>query len=199
MTYRNLGVEPLSPVCPRYFAQLDLLLAPQACLLSVSDVRSYRDEALASQHFLVVARVAGYGLGQILNTGAKKKMDRSLLKEASVATVFNDTFQRSLETQVRGDDVNQLCISVANAFDAAAECLQVESVRQSRRPWITKATIEMVEARALARRDGNYDEEKRLHKLVRQSARRDRRAWLSDLAGTGAWKNLRRIRKRRSA
>ena len=57
VTYRGLGVVPMSEVSGKNFAQLDFMLIPQAELTRVRTIRSYRSEPLRSQHFILMAEV----------------------------------------------------------------------------------------------------------------------------------------------
>ena len=57
VTFRSAGVNPMGPVSPGNFAQLDVCLVAQSQLHDVADVKSCRSEALATQHFLVLVEV----------------------------------------------------------------------------------------------------------------------------------------------
>ena len=64
-------------------AQPDLLVVPQAELHHILDVRSLRAEALASHHFLVLARFARDLIARTFSTRtAKRTKDGTSLKEA---------------------------------------------------------------------------------------------------------------------
>ena len=47
----------MESICSSKFAQLDFLLMPYYSLNECADVRSLRSEALASQHFVIVADI----------------------------------------------------------------------------------------------------------------------------------------------
>ena len=83
VTYRNLGVAPMAQVTAGRFGQLDLLLVPQHDLHRLGDIRSYRAEPLASQHFLVVADFDG-ALQRRAQVVRHKPLDRRVLRDPEV-------------------------------------------------------------------------------------------------------------------
>ena len=56
--------------------------------------------------------------------------------------------------------------------------------------WISKPTMEVIELRKAARQTNDYAEEKRLHKLVRNMAKKDRTIWLNRLLEAGDWNQV---------
>jgi len=65
------------------------------------------------------------------------------------------------------------------------------------KPWISQATLDLVDRKRLARSQGSYVTEKLLRKQVQKSAKRDRANWLQDLAARGDWASLKMLRKGR--
>ena len=63
------------------------------------------------------------------------------------------------------------------------------------KPWISRQTMELIDARKESRASGEWDEERRLHKLIRAAAKKDKTDWLNDRLLTGGWKEIRRLRK----
>ena len=63
--------------------------------------------------------------------------------------------------------------SAVDHFAEAAAVLETDVVRDHRRPWISQRTLDIVGQRRLARREIDWQEEKRLNKLVNKSARQD--------------------------
>ena len=128
-TYRFPGTPPLQEVTSEKFRQLDFLLLPQLQLDSLLDLRSVRAEALASHHFLLVAKLAIVGGGRVTRNGPRPQtIDRSLLNCFEVAVSFRETFTRSLSPKVdeiAHCDINTHCCLVEDAFDEAAKVLQV--------------------------------------------------------------------------
>ena len=104
-------------------------------------------------------------------------------------------YLNNIAGQLPHHDVNQLCLHISGAFEAASETIQEERQSDKKRPWISARTLHLLDLRVVARTTNNFEEEIRLHKLVRQSAKKDRNNWLTELAGSGSWGALRRLRK----
>jgi hypothetical protein len=200
VTFRSPGTPPLQEICERKFATLDYLLVPQAMLEKVVDLYSCRSEALASQHFLLEARLSiGFDGTGLPHFAKKKQVDRTLLKKVDVAMSFNQVFQRSLAaTPLQRDsaDVNEIAEAVCGAFGDAAAVLETTAVKDRLRPWISQRTLDIVGQRRQSRRVSDWPEEKRLSKLAKKSARQDRREWLTDIAGANSWEQVRKLRRK---
>ena len=107
------------------------------------------------------------------------------MKGPTIAEAFSKFFADHL-TPVALQDADEMWANVGSAFNAAAEgTLKLKPVPKQRR-LISQITLNHIEARMLARPRNDYDEEQRVHKLVRQSAREERRDWLPDLAASGS-------------
>ena len=170
---------------PKRFAQLDLLLVCQADLHSILSLRSDRSEALASHHFQVRARIAAT-LEKLPCAAKKCRPDRAGLKIQSISRSFADMFEEHLQQRSEckqcGDiDIANRCI--AEAFTVAEAALGKTSVPKNR-PWISQATLDLIDLRQVACSSGDLEEEVRLHKMVRSSAITDRRTYLRGLAGS---------------
>ena len=61
--------------------------------------------------------------------------------------------------------------------------------------WISCWTLGLLEQRDVARRSADYDEEKKPDKLIKQSAREDRKKYLDVLFQNGDWHELKKVRK----
>ena len=200
VTFRSVGASPTDIVDTRNFAQLDLLLIPHGCMHNVIDIRSNRKEALASHHYLVTARIAvnlatDFG-SQASHKLVAKRFDRMALKDRSISSAFVELFKEALASKSSERDSGNLnCLSecVAAAF-AAAESALPEVHTSKRKPWISQSTLDLIEQRRLARTVNDFVEEAKLHKLVKKSAKSDRKKWLEDLAGSNTWANLRKLR-----
>ena len=75
--------------------------------------------------------------------------------------------------QLPHHDVNQLCLHNSGAFEAASETIQEERQSEKKRPWISAGTLHLLDLRIVARTTNDFEEEKKLHKFVRQSAKKD--------------------------
>ena len=88
----------------------------------ILDVRSLRAEALASHHFLVLARFARDLIARTFFTRtAKRTKDRTSLKEAQHSNAFAALFQGYAEQAAHGKngDINNISTSITEAFDYA--------------------------------------------------------------------------------
>ena len=92
------------------------------------------------------------------------------------------------------EDVNALSSSISKAFQSADVVLPTIGAQQ-RRPWIRHVTLDLIDLRFAARGRGDAVEEVRLKMEVHKSVRKDRRAWLDDLAGSGVWAKLRALKR----
>jgi len=148
VTFRTPGTPPLQEINPRNFAVLDYLLIAQNLLDRVVDIYSCRSEALASQHFLLEARLSIGGVdGSGVPKYKHKQIDRSLLKKDDVALSFNQVFQRSLAASPadsNGADIDEISKAVSTAFGEAAVVLETDAIKDRRRPWISQRTLDFV-------------------------------------------------------
>ena len=124
--------------------------------------------------------------------------DRQALKDPGAANRFANAFEESMRQQRSVGatcNVNQLNGRATAAFSDAAEKHPPRLSSSKRRPWISDSTMLLVSQRLEARHAQNDAEERRLNKCVKRAARRDRKAWLSNLASTGDWSSLRKLKK----
>ena len=196
VTYRRPGTPPLQTVDAQCFAQLDFVLASPANMHLFRDIRSDRTAALASHHFLLVASMLCQPMVSGVCNG--EQIDRGHLKDKQVAESFNTRFERYLGSRQSfrsNEDVNAVECIVAEAFTDAAQVLTSHVAAHAKRPWISGDTLKLIERRLQARMANDWQQERQIHKLVRASAKKDKRQYLTDLAGTGSWINLRKLRK----
>ena len=194
VTFRNAGIPPMQHVTPTDFATLDLCLVPQSQLHDVLNVYSCRAEPLASQHFLVVSEI-NCNI-PVVTKVRRRRLDFKPLVEDAVAKDFAKHFSENLpDICALNADVNDISATIGSAFDKAAASILREVPASKRKPWIGEATLAFIDRRRQARAVNDYSEEDRLHKLIRKSAKSDRRRWLQEVAGSGSWSSLRRLRK----
>ena len=84
---------------------------------------------------------------------------------------------------------------VLSAFSIASKTLPKQVVAR-KRPWISESTLNLIDARRLARSDNNYAEELRLSKLVRISAKNDKREYLQVELSSGSWNCVKKLRRK---
>ena len=64
----------------------------------------------------------------------------------------------------------------------------------AQRPWISRETLDLIEARDDVRIACNHGLETHLNKRIRQSAKRDRARWLYVIASSGPWHAIKQVR-----
>jgi hypothetical protein len=115
----------------------------------------------------------------------------------------------AIKTKVVNDFVLGMSGHVASSIDSRwdAMCENMQEVveenipvpdtaaRVANKPWISAGTLALIELGDAARHSSNYDLELQLRKDIKKSAKRDRSRWLEDLASTGYWKALRKLKK----
>ena len=87
------------------------------------------------------------------------------------------------------------CKRLNTALNAAAERHLPKHAFERKRPWISDATLDLIQQRQEARIAGDWEREKTLYKKTKLSVKRDRGAWLEDMLQTGDWSAVRKIRK----
>ena len=199
VTYYDLGAQPFSPMSPSNFAQLDLFLIPDAWLHRLVSVKSIREAGLASHHFLVNISmdVTVEKVDHLSSTEAHLVFDG--VKQAEVAQLIASSFDTAMQQQNGGDGIRSQSLDdhydvmISSMMTAAEQVLpQVRSV--AKRPWISPATLALIDQRSEARRDQQRALEIQLNAAIRKSSSRDREQWLNDLCISGDWKQVRKLR-----
>ena len=129
VTFRCPGTAPLEHISWNRFTQLDFVLATEDNRKAIQNLGSCRQAALASHHYLLVAKLAMETV--IVPPQARSMIDRSLLKDKSVASSFADGFHRFLDakTTIRASpDVNDVASTITQAFETASSVLEVSTV-----------------------------------------------------------------------
>ena len=86
---------------------------------------------------------------------------------------------------------------VCSHINATLECAEVvvpTLPQKHRKPWISIETLNLIDRRRDAALANRFEDERYLRKLVKKSARGDRRHWLISLAGSGSWEAARKLR-----
>ena len=82
------------------------------------------------------------------------------------------------------------------AFDDATTILP-ESQATPHKPWISQATLSLIERRMALRSNREFESEAALTKQIKESVKKDKTQWLETLAGTGNWDDIRFLRKKK--
>ena len=111
-----------------------------------------------------------------------------------------DSFLENLEAH-QGGNVSvdtrweSLCTSMADSVKVNLP----NQLSKANKPWIREETLDLIRQRLQARAVGDWELEKHLNKHIKKSAKKDRSIWLEELAGTGDWQALRRLKQGRKA
>ena len=198
VTFRELGVPPMSDVVAHRFAMLDLYLLPCGGEQSVQDVCSDRTVSMASQHFPVLATLK---VEPYVKTkgGNQQKRDWSVLKDPMVRHKFVEEVNKSMieHTNTGPCDLNRRWDTLQDTVRVAVERNIPVLPAEAKRPWISQATLDLIQERTRAHIDQNWPLEKDLRKQVHRSARSDRGRWLEDLVKDGDWNSIKRLRRGR--
>ena len=196
VTYHEPSVPPLGPISPNSFTMLDLLLIPQDNLTDAQGVYSDRLATLASGHFPVTALLHVEVLQrQPIRTQVIRR-DWTVLQNPDLRRAISQSISTNMsDVPVSNENEywEKACSVMASAI---ASLIPVINVRANK-PWISSETLELLRLRREARLGGQWDREKQLRAEVKRSAKRDRARWLEDLASSGDWKCLRRLRRGR--
>ena len=65
----------------------------------------------------------------------------------------------------------------------------------AKRKWISAETLALITRRNEARRFGDYGNEAELNKLIRSSARKDKRIWLYESLENGGWHAVKKLKR----
>jgi len=198
VTYHEPGVAPMSPISEVGFSMLDLMILPQDEVGRVVSICSGRLATIASHHFPVCA-----ALDVMIDKQTPGTLHRRRNWEALQNVPVRDEFLKSVRAGPTVSDAgpciedrwSQLCKILLAAADKSVPFVPF----QRKTPWITEATLSLIQQRRAARYGANWDVERTLRREVKKSARRDRAKWIEQLASKGDWNSLKKIRKKRHA
>ena len=129
--------------------------------------------------------------------GKTAVFNRRALREYTVAQRFASTFETEMQKHV-GDsevDTEMLSKSITESLRHAESTCLPEAPCTGKKPWISDRTMDLIQRRRKARSQAAFEVEMQLNKEVKLSARKDKRNWLSELAGSGKWAKLRQLTK----
>ena len=197
VTYHEPWAPPLGPISALSFTMLDLLLASQNNLTAVQSIYSDRLATLASSHFPVTSLLRL----DLLQSGQTKKQiirrDWTVLQNPDLRRAISESISENMSDMSVISDENRFWEKVCSAVASATELFVPVVNMKPNRPWISSATLELLRLRREARLSGHWDQEKQLRLEVKRSAKQDRARWLENLASSGDWRSLRRLRKGR--
>ena len=195
VTFFKPGSSPLAAPDESHFAQLDLVLAPQANASDVMGVQSVREAALATDHFLVICQL-NCRLQNFQRTRPAVKDCRALMQP-----FHRQLFVRAFNERVEAGQSNERQVESTwhTTLDAlrSAEAVLPDRHARARKPWTSEDTLNLIDKRSLARRLNDYVRERTLHRLIRKSVKADKASFLDSLIAEGSWSALKRVYKPR--
>jgi len=197
-TFVEAGCTYLGNVSETGYNMLDLFLCDSVTLGRCLSLCSVRDAALATDHFLVKA-VFEFDSPPTAAKQSQRPNLSALSKEP-----HRSNFARSFCAAVHTDasttgTVSSMWADTRDAMKIALETLPPKGRETINHPWISEATLALIGQRRLARSQNRCEDERRLHKDVRKSAKLDRTRWLDQLLQDGDWQQIRKIRNPRRA
>lgn len=195
VTYHEPRVPPSAPICSNTFSVLDLFLLHSRFLHFIEDVYSDRAATLASHHFPVTARLSVNLLPLSVQRKPKQCIrDWSALQTAEVRRALSQKISSSMEaTSI--EDLDAYWYKACSTVESAVCHLVPLKHHLPNKPWISQTTLHLLDRRRAARESGNWTLEKQLRGEVKRSAKTDRAKWLEDLAGSGDWGCIKKLRK----
>ena len=198
ITYRDFGVElhKLAEANPNRLAQLDVALVLKNWLHTVRDVRSLPNAALATQHFAVMAEL-DIELRKDVTQRRPQRKQITALKDIELQNRFAALVEENLSIQAlaQSEDVNERQTALEDAF-GHAKAIFPEYQATPHKPWITTATLTLIDQRTTARHNKDSNTERELTQQIKKSVQNDKRAWLENLAGTGKWDDIKFLRQK---
>lgn len=172
VTFREAGASAFGPISEDKYHVLDLILCEHGVRASVQHLRSIPEAVLATDHFLVKFQIQFSGPQE--EEPAKKRGNRTA--KSKVKDVNGQAIIEQFYDGIAGADVNQSTLEenwdrTKKAMETAKDALKSES-RPPNKPWISTATMDLIDQRQAARVRNHNAEESRLHKEIQSSAKR---------------------------
>ena len=166
VTYFDLAAKPKDEISVRYFTELDHVLAQRDWMHKVLHVKSVRDAALQSHHFLVLVKLDLW-IPKICRARRPPKLNIPMvLLLPSLNAAFIDFFKTEMEDkeELATVDLGTAASMVQTCMGKAASQCIPQIVAKAHRPWISQATLDLIENRGAARSSNQYQLEQALNK-----------------------------------
>ena len=98
ITFMEAGTKPMMPVSADRFALLDLVVCDEVRLQDLRALRSIREAALATDHFLVRFEISCDEVPQEQHHGGRRMPCRDALNDLNYKHIFIDTFLEHTRT-----------------------------------------------------------------------------------------------------
>ena len=160
-----------------HFAQLVYLLVPHTWSHSVKNVQSDRTIALTTRHFILIADIVLRIPKQRIKPKGRGRNDLSALRTPSVAAKFGAAFVDSVGAGADFTNAEDASVRIVASMLAAAASQLPQLSATAAKPWISAATIVLIDTRNEARVNGDRVREKEQNRLIKISVRHDRKTW----------------------
>ena len=198
VTYKEPGTKQLPYANqdwdPQEFAQIDFCLAPMRWRNSCITVFSQPRANLDSDHFPLVTCLR-------VKLGAQPKPARYIKWDFRQATLDNvENMNKAIEQQVDNPlsmegSSTDIWEDLSKIFLMAIDRHIPQRVAKPSRPWISEATLQLLERRGQLRMQGDLEQVAELNREIRRAAKRDKRIWLDEQLETGDWSAITNLRK----
>ena len=111
---------------------------------------------------------------------------RDLIRSDALSTQFCARFCEEVKSKGAADNLSQHAHIVAEALQTASQTIGQQGPVAGR-PWISSHTLRLIAERNRYRQLNDPVAERRLHKEIRSSVKRDRQAWLDEEMAGGPW------------
>jgi len=202
VTFVAPGVDKLprrgGPWDPASFAELDLCVVPDRWKGLVRDVRSNTKAGLSTDHFPLEVRLA-----LKLRRASQKRHPvvrwdfRAITEEGKTAF---DVAVAGCEADVeKAASVEEGWEILRDAVNGALEQHVPRKPAEARRPWIRSGTLELHAHRQALAALGQLKDARELDKMIRDSAKEDRRQWIAEGLKNSLWEPVRQVKKPRQS
>ena len=169
---------------------LDYVMCDAATLGQIRDLRTHREAALATDHYLLTVDFQHSQHDDPLPH--KPPRDRDLLRDPAVQSLYAEAFLDEIAGHTVAGNVDAVWEQGARAAQVAAAVLP-RRPEEVKRPWVSQRTLALIQQRSEARASNDRPEERRLLKEVRRSCKNDKTMWLDSNIASGRWDDIRRF------
>jgi len=194
VTFYDIGTNPMDPIEPGKFEQLDHVVVDSKWLSNIQHIWSDRTRALQSHHFVCVVDL-NIVIPIVERARRPPRYDWKSLQSEPIAKKYVDGF-------INNFGKKHICHSLQNKATTIAQCMMDSASDHvpllsatPHRPWISSRTLFLIEQRNAARAQGNREDIKDLNKQVQVAARADKKHWLDEAIEHGGWQTVRSLRK----
>ena len=194
VSYYGFGTCPNEDITVKGFSQIDHCLVGKSMMDKIVDIWCDRRPCLQSRHFLmqVIANI-GFDRKPLLEK-PKKYCFAATHNKSNVHQSYCARFCQEVPKVTTSTTLNHHADIISEAMHVAAkQCYSMG--RQTRKPWVSQEILEMILLRQEARKWNNYDQEKILHKQIRNSVKAGRKQWLDAQLVGGGWKEIKALKK----